>query len=432
MAKKRDRLKNVKRAAAVPSEVASPVLKGSAGKGTNSLPGAVPDFTPKDPGLTSGVTPEEKKAGVAQTKKDNSKVQSTAEATATAGSISVTGSREVKKRDANAKAAYDYAIEQGYSEEEANKLVAKAQSSKGVKLDEVLPGFKDWKKERGSEYGFKWDPKSKSFQYKKQVTGSTLEDENQETEDIREQGKKDALDATGDLPSRFADETREALDFRGGLRDQFMDTLGSANAENLTADQLQALEQDRQFQLGRYQDTFNDNLKNVFGRLQNRGALNTSLLGDNLRRGAIQGYGDFLTGLEASQGKQAQQYKNDMAGRTNQRISGINAAFNSGGAASIQNTYNPYLNPGTTGDMTDAQLSQHLLALRQSDINVDESRADRNMQAWQTPTLQDNSAGGRLGSALSGATSGALAGSAFGWQGAVAGGVLGGTAGALK
>jgi hypothetical protein len=419
MAKKRDRLNTVKNAAKT-------VLKGSAGKGA-SLPGAVPDFQPEDPGLTSGVTEEQQKAAAGQAKKDNASIQATAEATATAGGLSVTGSQEVKKGDANAKAAYDFAIEQGYSEEDARKLVAKAQSSKGVKFDEVLPGFKDWKKENGSEYGFKWDPKAKSFQYKKQVTGSKWEDENQDITDKRDEGIEGALDATAPLVPKFAEDTEEALDFRGNLRDQFMDTLGSANAENLTAEQLQAQEQDRQFQLGRYQDTFNDNLKNVFGRLQNRGALNSSLLGDNLRRGAIQGYGDFLTGLEASQGKQAQQYKNDMAGRTNQRISGINAAFNSGGAASIQNTYNPYLNPGSTGHMTDAQWANLAAGTRQSDIDVDKDRADRNLQIGTTPTLQDNSAGGGLGS-LIGTVGGGILGSFVGAPtiGASLGGAIGG------
>lgn len=390
MAKKKS---NRKARSQAVQNTARKALTGSVSQGGGGLPDPVTDTKNEDPGLISGVTEKQKEAIVKKTNQDNKKVQSTAEATYTGpGGQQVTGSQELNKSEANAKAAYEYAINVlGLPEEEAQKLVNKARSSTKVKLEDTLPGFKKWKKENGAEFGFKWNNKTKSFSYNRQTTGGEYTDPNKETLDIREEGIKDALVETADLPGRFAEDTREAIDFRGNLRDQYSEAL-NANPENLTPDQLQALEQDRQFQLGRYKDTFNDNLKNVFGQLQNRGALNSSLLGENMRRGAFQASGDFMSQLEASQAKQAQQYRNDASNRTAQRQAGINAAFGSGGAANINSTYNPYLNPGTTGDMTDAQSYDAIMRLRESDIGVDENRANRNLTAGQTPTLQDNSA----------------------------------------
>lgn len=404
-------------------------LTGGTSKTGGGLPNPVVDTKQEDPGMVSGITKEDAQKAQEQARKDSNKVQSTAEATYTgAGGQQVTGSVEQNKNQANAKAAYDYAISQGMSPEEAKKLVTKAQSNTKFNFEEVLPGFKKWKKESGADYGFKWNNKTKSFSYDKQTLGGEVVDPNKATEDIREEAKKNALEETSDLAGRFADDTREALDFRGGLRDQYSEAL-NANPENLTPDQMQALEQDRQFQMNRYQDTFNDNLKNVFGRLQNRGALNSSLLGENLRRGAFQASGDFMSQLEASQGKQMQQYKNDAASRTAQRQAGINAAFGSGGAANINNTYNPYLNPTTTGDLTDAQAYEQMMRLRESDIGIDETRADRNLKANTTGYLQPNSADAGW---LDGAISGAGAGAALGPWGALGGAAIGAGASFLK
>jgi hypothetical protein len=420
-----------KRSAAIASAAggAKAALTGSASKGGGGLPAAIPDTKQEDPGLVSGITEKDRQEGIAQTKKDSNKVQNTAEATyGGSGGEAITGSQEQNKAQSNARAAYDYAISQGMSEEEAQALVTKAQSNSKFNLEDVLPGFKKWKKESGADYGFTWNNKTKSFSYKKQTVGGKIEDANQATEDIREQGKEDALNATADLPTKFAEDTRDALDFRNNLRDQYETALGT-NTENLSPEQLQALEQERQFSAGRYKDTFNDNLKNVFGQLQNRGALNSSLLGENLRRGAIQGAGDFYTQLEASQGKQAQQYKNDASNRTAQRQAGINAAFGSGGSANINNTYNPYLNPTTTGDRTDSQIYDQIGNLRNTDIQVDENRANRNLEAWKTPYLQPNSADA---SWLDGAISGGAAGAALGPWGAVGGAAIGAGASFLK
>jgi len=387
----------------------------------------------KDPGMISGVTEANRQEAIdwgLGFMKDELGFQG---ATSKGTGFDLTGSRKNKGQKEKAAAAMAFLMEvRGLSEEEAQAKVDKIISNPN-KVFQDLKGFKKWIAQGGgAQYGVAIGKsggivpleKYKGPQYQESQTGMR---------DALNQANLAGLGTVNSLMPYLAQDLGQATAFKGGLRGMMMSDLAEQDTEGLTQQQRDALEMSKQYALRDYAGTFNDNVKNVIGRLQGSGALRSSLIGDNLRRGAFDSYGKFLQGLEASQAGQEQQYLNDAANRSAQRMSNLVTAFGAGGAGQLAQLTNPYANPASLGLATDPEQAQIILN-KQALEQKGRAQAGSFLQdSYTTATLQPNSApkdkSGMWGSI--GSVAGGIAGAAFGnpMLGAQLGGAIGRYAG---
>ena len=406
------------------------------------LGNAVPEFTPKDPNpILNGLTPEDKARAIAAIEAENRAIAN-ANATPTTEStgFGIAGSRdrtrEQARTESGRQAAKDFLISQGMTAEQASAEVAKY-TAKGDKKKVInIPGFKNWLQENGYKYDLTYNKKTGKFGFTGNTTvGANLEDPNAEIDTLRDTGTKSALGITNDLMPLLGEDLKGATEFKTALRQRLLDELGSTSPDGLTADQENILANQRAYLQSRGNQAFNQNVGSVFDRMRNRGALNSSLIGQNLKRGALDAYGDFQTNMESTLGKQADDFRNSAAQRTAQRVGSINAAFGSAGGGSLYSLYNPYLNPGTTGNLTDDQRINAVNNLRNSDLANRQTSASRAADGYLAGTIQPMSdeIGGGGGSGI-GSTIGGVAGTVLGnailpGVGGTIGGALGGYVG---
>lgn len=383
----------------------------------------------KDPGMFNGLTPADKQKAIDYLNKQAAKEAGYAGATSYGTSFGLTGSKIDKQgKAAKAQAAFTYLTTvQGLTPDEAHAQVNKILSNPSNKFKE-LTGFKKWVKEGGgAQFGLQVGANGNISPVDK-FKGPSYNERNPELRNSLDQANQEALTGINGIIPNLANDVGASVAFRQNLRNQMLGDISQQNTEGITPQQAQALSLSRLAAEKDYTDTFNDNVKNVVSDLGQSGALSSSLLGNNLRRGAFDAYGKFLTGLQASTAGQEQQYLNDASQRTAQRMSNLSGAYASGGSGSLADLANPYANPATMGMATDPEQAALILQKQKLDQYGRLSYAQLMNQANLSQTAMPNSAksGGGIWGTL-GTVAGGIAGAAVGnpMLGAQLGGAVG-------
>jgi hypothetical protein len=364
------------------------------------LPGALttPEAT-KDPGLISGLTPEQRQEVIDQAGDFTKQEKGFAKQPYSAGGISLTGSSQNNQKKAVEQAKIQAIYQTNL--QKFNGDTAAAQAATKKQWGRVQAGDKTFKQLGGggaatylntnaSNYGITVDPFGK-YTASKFNPGQI----NESGGDIRsgiEDLNRTGVDETSGLIGDVSGDISGALDFRSGARQGLSSLMGDMNNEGLTPEQEQAINMQSQQDLSNYGDTFNRNINSVVGKMQGNGVLNSSLFGDNLRQGAFKSFGDFLGNMQANTANQRVNFKNQAANRNIGRLQAMNQTFSGAGAGSLNDLSNPYMNAGNLGMMTDPQSTNAAIALRGQDQAQRNNVQSNTQGALKTTSLQNNSA----------------------------------------
>ena len=201
------------------------------------------------------------------------------------------------------------------------------------------------------------------------------------------------------------------LDFRDIMRNVMGSELINAGPEGITPGQQQAMDLYQSNSLNKFSDIYNDNMKQTIGKLQGAGALRSSLLGENLKRGVFDAHSDNLLGLQSNLATQREGFLNDASNRTAQRMQSLMGGFQTGGGTGgLGQLDSAYKNPGDLGQFTDPQSIDALL--KQVALNMgarkDEQEFLNNMYTRPTAFNQNPSGGGSMGGTIGSVLGGAV------------------------
>lgn len=348
-------------------------------------------------GFTSGVSEEQRAAAEAEARRQMRQQMGFAGATATGpGGVSITGERKNSGRDQSAQAAFDFFVQvKGMSPQQAEAKVRQYLSNPKKKFNKIK-GFKKWLKQgSGVDYNLRVNKKGKIKPTNKYIGADYQESQASAGQrDMINNANQAGLNQVMSLMPFIGQDVGESVDFRRAMRARTMADLDAQNSEGVTAAQQNALDSMANAAINKYSDTFNDNVKGVIGRLQNSGALRSSLIGENLKRGAFDSFGDFLTNLQGQIADQGQKYLNDAASRNQMRINNLNTATAAGGQGALSQLWSPYMNPNSLGLATDPQAASILLQKQGLDQKGRLATGAQVLNAQLTPTLTPNDAGG--------------------------------------
>lgn len=347
---------------------------------------AVPDL-PKDPGFTSGITKEDAERAQQYAEQYEKENQEFAEAGSEGASVGIKGAGRHGKSKRK-QALIDFYKSKGMSEEQAAEKAAKIQKPGGKKPADVK-GFKNFISQQGDEYGLSL---GKDGKIKASMDPATYSEAEPGIRDNITDLQKDATGMAGDLMTQEYGDIGESIGFRRGIRNTLGNTLAAQGTEGFTQEQKNALAAQREAALANYSDTFNTNVANVVNRLNSGGALRSSLLGENLRLGAMKGYGQFLQGLQGQLADQGQRYLNDAATRQRMRVGNLTSALGAAGTGTTSQLYNPFMNPRNFGLATDPQQAQIMLNKELLDQRGRQFASGQRFDALTQPYLQPNSA----------------------------------------